>query len=95
MAADVATTLRIAAAWCAHRDIASATVAVSPAKTALVRSLDAIAESTTVRFADNWQVFDWPATLTALLRERVRAGDAEPGSLVLQIGETDRLRLRR
>ena len=94
VAADVPTTLRIAAAWCAHRDIPSVTVAVSPAHTALVRSLDAIAEGTTVRFADSWQVFDWPATLTALLRERVRAGGAEPGSLVLQIGETDRLRLR-
>ena len=93
VAADVATTLRIAAAWCAHWDIASATVAVSPAKTALVRSLDAIAESTTVRFADNWQVFDWPAALTALLGERARSGDAEPGSLVLQIGGADRLRL--
>ena len=94
VAADVASTLRIAAAWCAHRDIASVTLAVSPAKTALVRSLDAIAESTTVRFADNWQVFDWPAALTALLGERARSGDAEPGSLVLQIGETERLRLR-
>lgn len=93
LAADVPATLRIAAAWCAHRDIASVTICVSPAQTALVRSLDAIAEATTVRFADCWQVFDWPAVLTALLRERVRSGGAEPGSLVLQIGQMDRLRL--
>lgn len=93
LAADVPTTLRIAAAWCAHRDLASVTVSVSPANTALVRSLDAIAEATNVRFADSWQVFDWPAVLTALLRERVRSGGAEPGSLVLQIGEANRLRL--
>ena len=93
LAADVPTTLRIAAAWCAQRDIASVTVCVSPAHTALVSGLDAIAEATAVRYADSWQVFDWPAVLTALLRERVRAGDAEPGSLVLQIGETDRVRL--
>ena len=71
----------------------SVTVWVSPAHTALVRGIDAIAEATTVRFADCWQVFDWPAVLTALLRERVRAGDVEPGRLVLQIGESDRLRL--
>jgi len=85
--------LRIAAAWCAHRDIAEVTIAVSPANPEVARVLDAIAEATTVRFADCWQVFDWPAVLTALLRERVRAGDAEPGSLVLQIGEANRLRL--
>lgn len=93
VAADMPATLRIAAAWCAHRDIAEVTIAVSPANTELARGLDAIAEATTVRFADNWQVFDWPAVLTALLRERVRAGDAEPGRLVLQIGKTERLRL--
>ncbi len=93
VAADVPATLRIAAAWCAHRDIAEVTIAVSPANTELARGLDAIAEATTVRFADNWQVFDWPAVLTALLCERIRAGDAEPGRLVLQIGQTDRLRL--
>ena len=93
VAADVPTTIRVAAAWCAHRDIASVTVWVSPAQTALVRSLDAIAEAATVRFADCWQVFDWPAVLTALLRERVRSDDVEPGSLLLQIGETLRLLL--
>ena len=93
LAADTPAALRIAAAWCAHRDIASVTVAVSPAQTALVRGLDAIAEATAVRSADCWQVFDWPAVLTALLRERVRAGGVEPGSLVLQIGDANRLRL--
>ena len=93
VAADVPTALRVAAAWCAHRDIASVTVAVSPAQTALMRRLDAIAEATTVRSADCWQVFDWPAVLTALLRERLRSVGAEPGSLVLQIGEANRLRL--
>ena len=93
VAADVPATLRIAAAWCAHRDIAEVTIAVSPANTDLARGLDATAEATTVRFADSWQVFDWPAVLTALLCERVRAGDAEPGRLVLQIGQTERLRL--
>ena len=93
LAADTPTALRIAAAWCAHRDIPSVTVWVSPAHTALVRGLDVIAEATTVRFADCWQVFDWPAVLTALLRERVRSGGVEPGSLVLQIGEANRLRL--
>ena len=93
LVANVPATLRIAAAWCAHRGIDSVTVAASPAHTELVRRLDAIADATTLRFADNWRVFDWPAVLTALLRERVRAGDAEPGRLVLQIGQTDRLRL--
>ncbi len=93
VAPDVPATLRIAAAWCADRDIAEVTIAVSPANAELTRGLDAIAEATTVRFADSWQVFDWPAVLTALLCERVRSGEAEPGSLVLQIGKTERLRL--
>lgn len=93
LAADVPAAMRVAAAWCVHRDLTSVTVCVSPAQTALVRSLDAIAEATAVRFADCWQVFDWPTVLTALLRECVRAGGAEPGSLVLQIGEANRLRL--
>ena len=94
VAADVPTTLRIASAWCAHRDIASVTVAISPTHTTLVRRLDAIAESTTVRYCGHWQIFDWTAALSALLAERVRSGTAESGSLVMQIGEADRLELR-
>lgn len=94
LAADQAATLRVAAAWCAHRKLASVTVAASPARIALVRQLDAIAESTTLRCCDNWQVFDWSAALTALLGERARSGDAESGSLILQIGDDERLRLR-
>ena len=93
LAADAAAALRIAAAWCAHRNLASVTVAAPPARTAFVRELDAIAESTTVRCCGNWQVFDWPAVLTALLAERARSGEAESGSLVLRIGAAGRLRL--
>lgn len=94
LAADEATALRIAAAWCEYRKLASVTVAAPPAHTACVRALDAIAESTTIRCCGNWQVFDWPAVLTALLGERAHAGEAESGSLVLQIGDAVRLRLR-
>ena len=94
VAADVPTTLRMAAAWCAHRGIESVTVAVSPAHTVLIRHLDTIAEMTTVQRCGNWQVFDWPAVVQALLSQRARCGDAESGTLVLQIGDADRLLLR-
>ena len=59
-----------------------------------MRHLDTIAEVTTVQRCGNWQVFDWPAVLQALLSERARSGDAESGTLVLQIGDADRLLLR-
>ena len=93
VAADVPTALRVAAAWCAYRGIATVTVAISPTHTTLVRHLDAIAESTTVGYCGHWHVFDWTAALSALLAERVRFGTAESGSLVMQIGEADRLEL--
>lgn len=91
LAADAPAALRIAAAWCEYRKLTSVTVAAPPARTAGVRALDAIAESMTVRCCGNWRVFDWPAVLSALLDERADAGEAESGSVVLQIGDAGRL----
>lgn len=61
----------------------------------LARSVALFAEKVSVEESGNWQVFDWPTTLTALLRARRQDGELSTGEIVLGIrGEPRRLALR-
>ena len=73
VAVDAATAVRAAAGWCADRRPPRVTVAVSPWQRAVAWQLGALADSTRVQCCGNWQVFDWPAVLAALLAERARS----------------------
>ena len=53
----------------------------------------ALADSTRVQCCGNWQVFDWPAVLDALLAERARSEALPAGEAVVQIAGAGRLRL--
>ena len=94
VAVDAAATARVAAGWCATRGASGITVAVSPWQTAAACSLGALADQTALRCCGNWQVFDWPALLAALLGERARTGALPGGEVVLEIAGTGRLRLQ-
>ncbi|MDE0219409.1 MAG: GNAT family N-acetyltransferase [Spirochaetaceae bacterium] len=93
VAADAATAVRVAAAWRADRSAPRVKVAVSPWQHALARRLGALADSTRVQCCGNWQVFDWPAVLAALLAERARSEPLPAGEAVVEIAGDGRLRL--
>ena len=93
VAATAATAVRAAAAWRADRGTRQITVAVSPWQRALARRLGALADSTRVQCCGNWQVFDWPPVLAALLTERARAEPLPAGEAVVEIAGAGRLRL--
>ena len=93
VAVEAAAAARLAASWCATRGERRIAVAISPWQTAAARSLGALADQTELRCCGNWQVFDWPALLAALLGERARGGALPGGEAVLEIAGTGRLRL--
>ena len=93
VAADTATAVRAAAAWRADRGTPQIEVAVSPRQRALARRLGALADSTRVQCCGNWQVFDWPAVLAALLAERARAEPLPAGEALVEIAGAGCLRL--
>ena len=92
VAVDAADAPRLAAGWCATRGGRIA-VAASPWQTVAARGLGALADQSELRCCGNWQVFDWPALLAAVLGERARGGTLSGGEVVLDIAGTGRLRL--
>jgi hypothetical protein len=60
-------------------------VCISPFDTPLVSALAAFADGMGVEQGGNWQVFNWPATLDALLKARAALGPMPRGSLILGI----------
>ena len=93
VAVDAAATARLTAGWCATRGERRISVAVSPWQTVAAHSLGAPADQTALRCCGNWQVFDWPALLAAVLGERARGGTLPGGEMVLDIAGTGPLRL--
>ena len=93
VAVDAATAVRVAAAWQAERSAPHVSVAVSPWQRAVARLLGALADSTRVQCCGNWQVFDWPAVLGALLAERARSEPLPAGEALVEIDGAGRLRL--
>lgn len=85
VATDTDTAVQVAAAWRAERSAPQVQVAVSPWQRALARRLGAQADSTRVQCCGNWQVFDWPAVLAALLAERARSEALPAGEAVVRI----------
>ena len=93
VAVDAATAARVAAAWLAERSAPHVSVAVSPWQRAVARLLGALADSTRVQCCGNWQVFDWPAVLAALLAERARSEALPAGEAPVDIDGAGCLRL--
>ena len=85
VAVDAATAVRAAADWRAERRTPRVTVAVSPWQRDLARRLGALADSTRVQCCGNWQVFDWPSVLSALLSERARTEALPAGEATIEI----------
>ena len=92
VAVDAADAPRLAAGWCAACGGRTA-VAASPWQSVAARSLGAIADQSELGCCGNWQVFDWPALLAAVLGERARGGTLPGGEAVIEIVGAGRLRL--
>ncbi|MCH2663226.1 GNAT family N-acetyltransferase [bacterium] len=84
---NVEVTLDILHAWANYleQDIH---VVVQPDDVSLARSLGQLAERVSVNATGNWQVFDWRATLRALLEVRRDTQGISEGKLRIQIDET-------
>jgi predicted N-acetyltransferase YhbS len=95
LADNTDTEVDIARAWVeadAARD--SVTFELPPWRYDLVRRFAEIGESPAVHDARNWQIFDWPATVEALMKLGATGGALEDGEVLLGIEEYGTLRIR-
>ena len=76
--------LEIARAWVAQQSSSSTRFDLSPWHP-LVHKLGPIGESFSTSSTGNWQVFDWTATLSALLAVRASTGPLVDGRVVVEI----------
>ncbi len=68
-------------------EVSSINVVLSALAGSARQRLTAVAENYGVHASGNWQVIDWPATLTALLAHRHEESPLPAGSMVLGIGD--------
>ena len=78
---DEETALAMAPAWVQARDAGSVRFSLPPERWSLVRRLAAVGESVSVASSGNWQVFDWAATVEALMGvcDSLPEGEADVG----------------
>ena len=78
---DEETALAMAPAWVQARGAGSVRFSLPPEQRGLVRRLAAVGESVSVASSGNWQVFDWAATVEALMGvcDSLPEGDAAIG----------------
>lgn len=78
---DEETALAMAPAWVQARHAGSVRFSLPPEQRGLVRRLAAVGESVSVASSGNWQVFDWAATVEALMGvcDSLPEGEADVG----------------
>ena len=88
---DQEAALAMAPAWVQARDAGSVRFSLPPEQRGLVRGLGAVGESVSVASSGNWQVFDWAATVEALMGV---CDDLPEGEADLGIEGYGKLRIR-
>lgn len=78
---DEEAALAMAPAWVQARDAGSVRFSLPPEQRGLVRRLGAVGESLSVGSSGNWQIYDWAATVEALMGvcDRLPEGGADLG----------------
>ncbi len=61
----------------------SVSVALQATQVELIRAISELAERVRIEHSGNWQVFDWPATVGALMRARHASSPLAPGEVAL------------
>ena len=87
---DGATAFEIARAWVEQGDAESLTLAVGPLAGRFLHRLGEVCEASALRGSGNWQVFDWPRVISALLGAKAAAAPSgaplADGRVTLGIG---------
>lgn len=78
-------TYNLLRAWVLQRDGDSVSFDVGPLPSGLLRRLGQWCEHVHIKSSGNWQIFDWPAVLGALLRVRHAAMPLPPGTVVIGV----------
>jgi|APSaa5957512622_1039677.scaffolds.fasta_scaffold19916_3 predicted N-acetyltransferase YhbS len=85
LACDTATAVDIARSWVQAHDGNSVRLDIPVTQFELLQQLSAIGESVSVGSSGNWQIYDWAATVAALLQVRVTGGALADGDVVIGI----------
>ena len=87
---DGDTAFEIARAWVEQGDAESVTIRVEPLAGRLLHRLGEVCEASALRGSGNWQVFDWPRVISALLAAKAAAAPSgaplADGRVTLGIG---------
>ena len=87
---DGDTAFEIARAWVEQGDAESLTLAVGPLAGRFLHRLGEVCEASALRGSGNWQVFDWPGVISALLAAKAAAAPSgaplADGRVTLGIG---------
>jgi hypothetical protein len=95
LATDTDTAVDIARGWVeADSQRHRTNFELPPVNCDLVRRIAALGESQSVHEADNWQIFDWAATVEALMKMRAVGGELVDGEALIGIEEHGALLVR-
>ena len=94
LARDPSTELAIARSWVQSRKDDGVRFDIPPTRFELLRDLSAIGESMGVGASGNWQIYDWAATVKALLQVRGVGGALAHGEIVVGIEGYGNLRVQ-
>ena len=91
---DPSTELAMARSWVQSRKDGGVRFDIPPTRFELLRNLSAIGENTSVGVSGNWQIYDWAATVQALLQVRGGGGALADGEILLGIEGYGTLRVK-
>lgn len=91
---DSSSAIDMARSWVQSREQEGARFDVSPTSFEFLQRLSAIDAGNSISASGNWQIFDWQATVQALLQVRSKAGGLANGAVVLGIEGYGSLRIR-
>lgn len=94
LAGDVETAVTMARSWVQATGGGSVRFDIPPTQYELVRRLSAIGETMSTGPSGNWQIFDWAATVMALLQVRAAGGGLADGATTIGIDGYGNLRLQ-
>lgn len=91
---DPSTTVDMARSWVQSRQAGSARFDIPPTHFELLQRLSAIGEGVSTGTSGNWQIYDWAATVAALLQVRAAGGALADGEVVIGIEGYGNLHIR-
>ena len=91
---DADTAVDMARSWVQSREDNGASFDIPATQFELLQKMSALGEGVSVGSSGNWQIYDWQATLDALLQVRAAGGGLADGDVVVGIQGYGNLRLQ-